>query len=152
MSTDRIERSITLQAPRSRVWRALTQAGEFGQWFGARLDGQAFAAGQRTHGPISIPGYEHIAFDVTVERMDPEDHFAYRWHPYPMGDGFDPANEPTTLVEFTLRDAEGGGTVLTVVESGFDALPAHRHDEAYRMNSGGWEGQMRNIAAHVEAG
>lgn len=150
MTTDRIERSITLQAPRSRVWQALTRAPEFGQWFRAKLDGQAFSPGQRTRGPITYPGFEHIQFDVTVERMEPETRFAFRWHPYPIGDGFDPDNEPTTLVEFTLRDADGGGTELTVVESGFDAIPAHRRDEAYRMNSGGWESQMRNIAAHVE--
>lgn len=149
MSPDRIERSIVLPAPRSRVWRALTDAPEFGQWFRARLDGQRFAPGQATRGPITHPGFEHVQFDVTVERMEPETVFAYRWHPYPMGEGFDPAAEPTTLVEFTLSDTDDGGTLLTVVESGFDAIPAHRRDEAYRMNSGGWEGQMRNIAAHL---
>lgn len=150
MSSDRIERSIELKAPRSRVWQALTSAPEFGQWFQARLDGETFAPGQQARGPITVPGFEHIQFDATVEKMEPESLFSFRWHPYPVGDGFDAATEPTTLVEFTLADTDSGGTRLTVVESGFDKIPAHRRDEAYRMNSGGWEGQMRNIAAHVD--
>lgn len=148
-STDRIERSIVLKAPRSRVWQALTQAPEFGTWFRAVLDGQAFAPGRSTRGPIAYPGYEHVQFDVQVERMEPETYFSWRWHPYAVEPGVDYSAEPTTLVEFMLEDAADGGTRLTVVESGFDAIPATRRDEAWRMNSGGWDGQMENIAAHL---
>ena len=152
MASDRIERSIVLKAPRSRVWKALTDAPEFGRWFRAVLDGQRFAPGQATRGPIAYPGYEHVQFDVRVERMEPETYFSWRWHPYAVDPDTDYSTEPTTLVEFTLEDTLDGGTRLTVVESGFDAIPAHRRDEAYRMNSGGWEGQMENISAHLAAG
>ncbi len=151
-STDRIERSIVLKAPRSRVWRALTQAPEFGTWFRARLDGQRFAPGATTRGPIAYPGYEHVQFEVVVERMEPESYFSWRWHPYAVEPGVDYSGEPTTLVEFTLEDTDDGGTRLTVVESGFDALPTQRRDEACRMNTGGWEAQMENIAAHLQEG
>jgi uncharacterized protein YndB with AHSA1/START domain len=150
-SNDRIERSIVLNAPRSRVWRALTHAPEFGTWFRAALHDQAFVPGAATRGPITYAGYEHVQFDVVVERMEPESYFSWRWHPYAVEPGVDYSGEPTTLVEFTLEDTEDGGTRLTVVESGFDALPAQRRDEAYRMNTGGWEGQMENIAAHLAA-
>jgi len=149
-ATDRIERSIVLKAPRSRVWRALTDPSEFGAWFRADLSGQSFAPGQAARGPITYPGYEHVQFDVRVERVEPESHFSWRWHPYAVEPGVDYSHEPTTLVEFTLEDTADGGTRLTVVESGFDAIPSHRRDEAYRMNSGGWEGQMDNIAAHLD--
>lgn len=148
-ATDRIERSIVLKAPRSRVWRALTDAPEFGTWFRAVLDGQAFAPGRTTRGPIAYPGYEHVQFEIVVEKMQPESYFAWRWHPYAVERGVDYSGEPTTLVEFTLEDTDDGGTHLTVVESGFDRIPAHRRDEAYRMNTGGWEGQMDNVAVHL---
>ncbi len=152
MTTDRIERSIVLKAPRSRVWRALTDAPEFGRWFRAVLDDERFAPGRTTRGPIAYPGYEHVQFEVRVERMEPETYFSWRWHPYAVEPGVDYSAEPTTLVEFILEDAADGGTRLTVVESGFDAIPAHRRDEAWRMNTGGWEGQMENIAAHLDEG
>jgi uncharacterized protein YndB with AHSA1/START domain len=145
--TDRIEKSIRLAAPRSRVWRALTDAEEFGTWFRVRLDGP-FAVGQRVTGRVTYPGYEHVTFEVSVERMEREKLFSFRWHPAAVDPKVDYSKEPTTLVEFRLEDAPDG-TVLTVVESGFDALPASRRDEAFRMNSGGWEIQMQNIERHV---
>ena len=148
--TDRIERSIQIDAPRSRVWRALANAEEFGNWFGANLKGQAFAPGQRVQGPITIAGYEHVVFDVVIERIQPEQLLSYRWHPYAVDSAVDYSNEQRTLVTFTLKDA-GEGTLLTVVESGFDNVPPGRRLEAFRMNSGGWEGQMRNIQRHVTA-
>ena len=149
--TDRIERSVQIDAPRSRVWRALANAEEFGNWFGANLKGQAFAPGQRVQGPITISGYEHIVFDVVVERVEPEQFLSYRWHPYAMDPAVDYSKEQRTLVTFTLKDA-GGGTLLTVVETGFDNVPPGRRLEAFRMNSRGWEGQMRNIQRHATAG
>lgn len=149
-STDRIERQIVINAPRSRVWRALADAGEFGRWFGVALEGQAFVAGQRTQGRITHPGYEHLMFEVQVERVEPERVLAFRWHPYAVDPAVDYSNEPTTLVVFELADAPGG-TLLKLVESGFDAIPAARRAEAFRMNSGGWDAQMQNIARHVAA-
>jgi uncharacterized protein YndB with AHSA1/START domain len=148
--TDRIERSIHIEAPRSRVWRALADAQEFGKWFGVNLEGQAFAPGQRTRGPITTPGYEHILFDAIVERVEPQRLLSYRWHPYAVDAAVDYSKEERTLVTFTLEDS-GGGTLLTVVESGFDKLPAARRLEALRMNTGGWEAQLGNVRRHATA-
>ena len=147
MSSDRIEKQILLQAPRARVWQALTDAGQFGTWFRAKLD-TGFAVGQRTLGHITHPGYEHLRFEVTVERMEPEQLFALRWHPYAIDPKVDYSGEPTTLVEFKLAET-ADGTLLTVVESGFDQLPPGRREEAFRMNSQGWAIQMENIQNHV---
>jgi uncharacterized protein YndB with AHSA1/START domain len=148
-NTDRIERSILINAPRERVWRALSDAEQFGSWFGADLKGQSFAAGQVARGHITYPGYEHIFFEAVIERIEPQDLFSYHWHPYAVDAAIDYSGEEPTLVTFTLQDASGGGTLLTVVESGFDKLPAHRRQEAFRMNSGGWDAQMENIKRHV---
>jgi uncharacterized protein YndB with AHSA1/START domain len=148
--TDRIERGIVINAPRSRVWRALSNAEEFGNWFGANLKGQTFAPGQRVRGPITIKGYEHVVFDVVVERVEPEQLLSYRWHPYSVDPKIDYEKEQRTVVTFTLQDA-GDGTLLTVVETGFDNVPPERRLEAFRMNSRGWEGQMNNIQRHVAA-
>lgn len=148
--TDRIERSIHIDAPRSRVWRALSNAEEFGNWFGANLKGKAFVPGQRVQGPITIAGYEHVTFDVVVERIEPEKLLSYRWHPYAVDPAIDYSREQRTLVTFTLKDA-GEGTLLTVVESGFDQVPPERRLEAFRRNSGGWEAQLKNIQRHAAA-
>lgn len=149
-STDRIERQVSVNAPRARVWQALTTAEEFGKWFGCNLQGQKFAKGERTRGPITFKGYEHVFFDVIVERIEPQDVFSYRWHPYAVEKGVDYSGEERTLVTFTLHDAPGGGTLLKVVESGFDKVPPARRMEAFRMNTRGWEGQMANIARHLD--
>jgi uncharacterized protein YndB with AHSA1/START domain len=147
--TDRIERSVLIDAPRERVWRALSNAEEFGTWFGADLKGQTFAPGRPARGRITVPGYEHVWFDVVVERVEPQDLLSYRWHPYAIDPAVDYSAETPTLVTFTLKDTPGGGTRLTVVESGFDQVPAHRRLEAFRMNTGGWEAQVENIVRHV---
>lgn len=146
-STDRIEKKVLLRAPRARVWRALTDAAEFGTWFRVKLDG-GFVVGQPVRGHITYPGYEHLKFEARVERMDAEKLFAFRWHPYAIDPQVDYSDEPTTLVAFTLEDAPGG-TLVTVVESGFDNLPEERRGEAFRMNEGGWATQMENIRNHV---
>jgi len=145
--TDRIEKKILLRAPRERVWRALTDAAEFGAWFRVKLEG-AFEAGKHVRGRVTYPGYEHLTFDVLVERIEPERLFSFRWHPAAVEPAVDYSKEPTTLVEFRLEEAKDG-TWLTVVESGFDKLPAARRDEAFRMNSGGWSTQMENVRQHV---
>ena|ERR1700733_507236 len=149
-SSDRIERKIMLKAPRGRVWRALSNAEEFGNWFGVALKGKTFAAGQRVKGNITYPGYEHVVFDIVIERMEPEKLLSWRWHPAAIDNSVDYSQEPTTLVVFELKDAEGG-TLLSLVESGFDKVPAARRANAFRLNSGGWDGQMENIAKHVAA-
>jgi uncharacterized protein YndB with AHSA1/START domain len=146
-STDRIERKILLRAPRSRVWRALSDSAEFGTWFGVKVEG-TFAPGARVRGAITHPGYEHVAFDITIERMEPERLFSWRWHPHAVEPGVDYAAEPTTLVVFELEDA-AGGTQLTVVESGFDQVPLARRAQAYRMNGEGWTYQVQAIEVYV---
>lgn len=146
-STDRIAKEIVLRAPRSRVWRALTDAKEFGTWFRAEMK-DAFSPGAPARGRITYPGYEHLTFEVVVERMEPERLFSFRWHPYAVDPEKDYSSEPMTLVEFELSDVPEG-TLLKVTESGFDRIPLERRAEAFRMNSGGWEEQMRNVARYV---
>jgi uncharacterized protein YndB with AHSA1/START domain len=145
--TDRIEKRVELRAPRSRVWRAIATAKEFGEWFRMKLEGE-FAEGRTIRGRITHPGYEHLTLDMMVERIEPERYFSYRWHPYAIDPAVDYSAEPTTLVEFRLEDSDGG-TALTIVESGFDRLPLARRDEAYRMDEQGWAGQIKNIERHV---
>lgn len=146
-STDRIEKNIELKAPPARVWRALTDHREFGQWFRVNLEGP-FVPGKTTRGRITYPGYEHLVMEVKVQKMEAERLFSFQWHPYAIDPKVDYSNETPTLVEFKLEKS-GAGTRLTVSESGFDAIPAGRRDEAFRMNSGGWEVQVKNIEAHV---
>jgi uncharacterized protein YndB with AHSA1/START domain len=148
-SSDRIEKQILLRAPRARVWRAISNAEEFGAWFRVKLEGP-FVAGATTRGRITHPGYEHMTMEMFVERIEPEQLFSYRWHPYAIDPHADYGSEATTLVEFRLEEAPGG-TRLTIVESGFDRVPAARRDEAFRMNDGGWTQQLVHIERHVTA-
>ncbi len=168
-SSDKIEKIVTLRAPVSRVWRAIADAQEFGRWFGFKLEGN-FAVGKSMKGvfqgeldesalvehqqslgltpsKVRLPA-ENATF-CTVERIDPERYFSFRWIPYGIDAEADPENEPTTLVEFRL-EAVPEGTLLTIVESGFDRVPAHRRERAYRMNEGGWAAQAENLRRYVE--
>jgi uncharacterized protein YndB with AHSA1/START domain len=145
--TNRIEKTVTLRASRSRVWRALTTPEEFGAWFGVKLEA-SFIEGATVRGKITYPGYEHVTMEMQVERLDPERYFAYRWHPYAINAEVDYSSEPSTLVEFRLDEADGG-TVLTIVESGFDRIPLARRAEAFRMNDQGWPEQTKNIERYV---
>ena len=144
---NRIEKQIEIKAPVSRVWRALTDYREFGEWFRVKLDGP-FVAGQPSTGHMTYPGYEHLKWEVAVDRIEPERLFSLRWHPYGVDPNIDYSKETPTLVEFTLS-ATVTGTRLVVTESGFDQVPEHRRDEAYRMNEGGWEIQVKNIQNYV---
>jgi uncharacterized protein YndB with AHSA1/START domain len=144
---DRIEKSIELEAPVSRVWRALTDYREFGQWFRVELEGP-FVPGQVSRGRITYPGYEHVTMQVTVQKMEHERLFSYTWHPYAIDPKVDYSHEPPTLVEFKLEKIPSG-TRLTVTESGFDKIPANRRAEAFRKNESGWAAQLQNIERHV---
>src|SRR5262249_18004967 len=146
-TTDSIVKKVLLRAPRSRVWRALTNSREFGSWFGAAFS-DAFAPGARVRGPVTMKPYDHLTIDITIEDMEPERRFSWRWHPHAVDRKRDYSDEPTTLVTFTLEEVEGG-TMLTVVESGFDGIPAARRADAFRGNEGGWAYQMESIAKHV---
>ena len=147
--SNEIRKQILLSAARPRVWRAISSAAEFGQWFGVRLQGE-FQANVVTFGQITHPDYEHLKFEMHVVEIRPERYFSYRWRPYAIDANKDYSAEPMTLVEFTLDDApDNNRTLLTIVESGFDGIPEARRAEAFRMNDGGWSAQLENIAQHV---
>jgi uncharacterized protein YndB with AHSA1/START domain len=145
--SDRIEKRTELAAPISRVWRALTDYREFGQWFGVKLDGP-FAVGQVSRGHITHSGYEHVKWEAVVQKMEPERLFSFTWHPYAIDPKIDYSGETPTLVEFRLEET-ASGTLLLVTESGFDKIPSHRRLDAFRMNDGGWTQQLKNIEEHV---
>jgi uncharacterized protein YndB with AHSA1/START domain len=149
-NTTRFEKEILLKAPQHRVWLALTDAHEFGAWFGARID-TPFAAGSSVTGKITAPGDEHVALQLTVEQLRPERLFSFRWHPYAIDPTVDYSTEATTLVECMLDDVQGQ-TLLTIAESGFDQLPTARRSEAYQMQSKGWAQQLENIQAYLKDG
>lgn len=142
-----IEKRIELNAPAERVWRALTDHSEFGQWFRVAMDGP-FVIGRPTRGRITYPGYEHVTMEIVVRTMDSPRMFAFNWHPYAIDPAVDYSGEQPTLVEFRLEPI-AGGTLLTVTESGFENVPEARRAEAFRMNGGGWAEQVKNIANHV---
>jgi uncharacterized protein YndB with AHSA1/START domain len=144
---DRIEKSIELKAPVSRVWRAITDSREFGEWFHVKLDAP-FEVGEEAHGQITHPGYEHATFRAVIQAIDPEQYFAFTWHPYAVDVAVDYTKETPTLVEFRLVPT-ATGTQLTVTESGFNDLPDDRRDEAFARNEGGWTQQMKNIEEYV---
>jgi uncharacterized protein YndB with AHSA1/START domain len=158
MHTDRIKKQIILKAPRERAWRALTDSTRFGAWFGVELDGP-FVAGKETKGRI-VPtkvdpdvakhqeAYRGVLWHALVVRIDPMTLFSFRWHPYAIDPSSDYSKEPTTLVSFELRDAEGG-TSLTITESGFDQLPAERRAQALESNEIGWGHQTRLIGKYL---
>lgn len=151
MTDDRIEKRIALKASVSRVWRALTDYREFGEWFRVKLDGP-FVAGQVSRGHITYPGYEHVKWEAVVQKLEPERLFSFIWpHPksFEKADAaVDYSGEPTTLVEFRLEKT-ASGTLLVLTESGFDKLPDDRRPEAFRRNDGGWTEQMKNIESYV---
>jgi len=144
MSTsDQIEEQVVLPTPRARVWRALTNAEELGAWFGAKIDGATIAPGAHVTGHMTVPGYEHVLFDIIIDEMIAEQRFSWRWHPNALDPKVDYSSEPRTLVTFTLEDAPAGGTVLRVLESGFNALPSARRGPSFTGNSKGWQGQLQ---------
>jgi uncharacterized protein YndB with AHSA1/START domain len=146
--SDRIEKQIFINAPRSRVWRALSDRTEFGTWFRVAFPPGQFVAGETVTGQLRYPGYEHLMMEIEVVEIVSEDRLSYRWHPHAVDADVDYSTEPRTLVTFTLEDAEGG-TLLRLVESGFDALPLPRRAEAFRLNDAGWTEEMSNIERHV---
>ena len=147
MAEIKIEKRIEIDAPVARVWRALTDYREFGEWFRVALEAP-FVPGKTARGRILHPGYEHVVWEAVIQKMEPERLFSFSWHPYAVDPKTDYSKEAPTLVEFRLEKT-AAGTLLTLVESGFENLPAHRRDEALRMNDGGWTQQVRNIERHV---
>lgn len=148
MEENRIEKHVDLKAAPSRVWKALTDYREFGQWFGVKLEGP-FVVGKTVSGKLTYPGLEHMQWAVDVKKMEPERIFSFTWHPYAIDATVDYSKETPTLVEFTLEGTSSGGTHLRVSESGFEKIPANRRLEAFRMDTEGWIEQMENIAKYV---
>jgi uncharacterized protein YndB with AHSA1/START domain len=148
-STDRIEKVTTFDASRSRVWRALTDYEQFNHWFGVALT-KPFTPGAEVSGYNTHPKYSHLELTIWIESLEPERFFSFRWHPYAIEEGVDYSAEPTTLVSFTLEDA-GSGTRLTIVESGFDAIPESRRAKAFSMDDRGWTAQIENLRRHLSA-
>jgi uncharacterized protein YndB with AHSA1/START domain len=158
-STDRIEKKVLLHAPHTRVWQAISDAKQFGTWFGVEFDGP-FVAGQRVTGkmtPTKVDpavakmqeAYAGMTFDYTVDRIEPMRLFSFRWHPFAIDPKVDYSKEPTTLVVFELEEV-AGGTQLTITESGFDGIPLERRAKAFAANDGGWSKQIELIAKYVE--
>ena len=143
----KIEKQIELKAPVARVWRAITDHREFGEWFRVALEGP-FVPGQKSRGHITWPGYEHLKWEAEVKALEPQTYFSFTWHPYAVDPKVDYSQETPTLVEFRLKKTETG-TLLTVTESGFENVPAHRREEAFLRNDGGWAQQMKNVEAYV---
>lgn len=146
-STDRIEKTIVLQANQSRVWRALSDSTEFGAWFCFEFDGP-FVPGEILAGRVTSSSCANVTFRMAIEKMEAESLFSYRWHPHAVDPDFDYSSEEMTLVEFRLA-AEGDTTRVTVIESGFDKVPESRRDVAFRMNNGGWDQQIQNLERYV---
>jgi uncharacterized protein YndB with AHSA1/START domain len=144
---DRIEKRIELRASVSRVWRALTDYREFGEWFRVKLE-SPFVPGQATRGHIAYPGYEHLVMEVVVQKLEPERLFSYTWHPYAIDPKVDYSKETPTLVEFRLEKTTTG-TLLMLTESGFDKIPSDRRLEALRKNDDGWTQQAVNLENYV---
>lgn len=158
MTSDRIEKQVLLHAPRGRVWRALTDAREFGTWFGVKFEAP-FKPGSRMRGVITPTAvdpdvakmqqpYEGLAFEITIDRIEPQKLFSFRWHPFSVEPGVDYSGEPTTLVEFALSEV-ANGTLLTLTESGFDQIPLERRAKAFTANDDGWTAQMTLIEKYL---
>jgi uncharacterized protein YndB with AHSA1/START domain len=158
MTTDRIEKTVLLRAPHERVWRAITDAKQFGTWFGVELDGP-FTAGQRVTGrivPTQVDAavakeqepFAGLPVEWTVDRIEPMRVFSFRWHPFAIDPKVDYSHEPTTLVMFELEEV-AGGTRLTITESGFDQIPLERRAKAFAANEGGWAAQAELVALYL---
>ena len=158
MSSDRIEKEVVLRAPLDRVWRAISDAEEFGRWFGVRFDGP-FVAGTSLTGVITPTTVDedvarmqepHAGKSDTwqIVAVEPQRRLAFRWHPYAVEPDTDYSQEPTTLVEFTLAET-GSGVLLRIVESGFDKIPAERRASALESNSEGWAKQTELVRKYL---
>lgn len=150
MSTqDKLVKVVDIKAPVSRVWQALTDHRQFGEWFRVDLN-EPFAPGSRSTGLTLYPGYEGHEWLAVIETMEPETLFAFHWNHEDIEPGVPLAQQPTTRVEFRLEDT-GSGTRLTITETGFAALPEHKRVEAIRLNTQGWDIQAKNISDYVDA-
>jgi uncharacterized protein YndB with AHSA1/START domain len=156
--TDRIEKKVLIRAPRSRVWRAIADVEQFGEWFGVKFD-QPFARGAAMRGALigtavdpkiaeAQRQHKDLPFEITIDRIEPERVFSFRWHPFAIDRSVDYSKEPTTLIVFALEDVPGG-TMLTVTESGFDQVPLARRADAFTANEQGWSIMVTLVEKYV---
>ncbi|MBA3721417.1 MAG: SRPBCC family protein [Parachlamydiaceae bacterium] len=145
---DIIEKRIELNAPISKVWKALTDYKQFGEWFCVNVE-KPFTPGHIVRGQLTYPGYENYPWEVVVQKIEPEYLFSFTWHPYAIDIKRDYSKEKSTLVEFRLQKIEKG-SLLVITESGFDKIPTERQLVAFRMNEDGWNEQIKNIERYVE--
>ncbi len=157
-ATDRIEKKVLLKAPQSRVWEAISDSKRFGAWFGVAFDAP-FAPGARMVGSLTgttvdaeiaerMKPYAGKRFEFVIERIEPQHHFSYRWHPFALDESVDYSAEPMTLVAFDLEEV-AGGTLLRIVESGFDRIPLGRRADAFEANDEGWAAQAGLIEKYL---
>ena len=146
-NTDRIEKTVVLRAPRSRVWRAIASPDEFGAWFGVKLEGE-FAPSRKIEGRMTIRGFDELKLELKVEKMEAEHTFSFRWNPYAVEKDVDYSSEEPTLVEFSLSEI-ASRTLLRVTESGFDRVPLARRAKAFEMNDQGWAAQLKRIDEYL---
>jgi uncharacterized protein YndB with AHSA1/START domain len=138
---DRIERTVHVQQPQERVWTAITTAEGLGTWFGnsAEID-------LRIGGTATLTWDSGDKASLRIERLEPTSVFGYTW-------GINGAAEDDlrrTYVEFTLTP-DGGGTALTVIESGFAQLGPDEHAKAFEGNTGGWKHELDELVAYLDA-
>lgn len=145
--SNRIDKEIELKAPVSRVWRAITDHQQFGEWFKVNIEAP-FEAGKVSVWKFTHPGYENLRTEAVVKEIKPESYFSYTWHPFAIDPKVDYSHEAPTLVEFRLEPT-AAGTLLKISESGFENVPEHRRAEAFKMDEGGWTSQIKNIANYV---
>ena len=156
---DRIQKKITLRAPQSRVWQAVSDAKKFGSWFGVDFEGP-FVAGRSLHGrmrPTEVDAevaelqeaHRGKAFDWSVEKIEPESRIVFRWHPFAIEPDVDYSKEPTTQIVFELRTIPEG-TELTITESGFSKIPLERRAKAFAANEGGWQYQTKLLEKYLQ--
>lgn len=147
MENDSITRQIQIDSDLQRVWDALSDATAFGEWFRVKLDGP-FVVGKTTTGHMTYHGYEGVPWTSVTEVIEPPRRFVFRWPDCPPGEDVGP-DAVWLTVEFTLQPQDGG-TLVTVAETGFAALPEDRRVSMLRDNAEGWEIQAANLKRHVE--
>lgn len=143
MVPDRIERQILIDAPVDVVWAVVTEPEHIAGWFSDSVEidlrpgGRAVLVWNEHEGPVH----------GRIERVEPPRFFSFRWV---VGAGPEVTDDNTTLVEFSLS-AEGEGTRLTVVESGFAGLPEPDDEKLGHVDGHrhGWELELGELVAYL---
>ena len=143
--TDRIETDVLIAAPLARVWELITSAEHLGRWFG----NAGAAIDLRPGGAFSLSWTEFGSFHGRVETVEAPHRVSFRWLSK-KDSRVEPTPANSTLVEFTLA-AEGDGTRVAVVESGFDGLDVDPEERASALAShtSGWTDELGELADYA---